>query len=248
MNEIETTGIITSVMPTGDYDKRIVILTKDIGRISAFIKFARRINSRFIGCSREFVCAKFKLYRGGSSYSVIDMEVINYFEDIFHDINKTNYGMYFLDIVNYYTRENNNETQSLKFLYRTFQVLEKGLIPLKLQRAIFELKSLVFMGEYPNFQAYLDTGNKIEKRQKYLFSIEKNGLVERNGIELNLATLKAMDYIIRAKTTDVYSFRLDTAYHNEFINIIEKYFKKTINYDFKTLNVFDWYDELKNIR
>lgn len=46
--QIRDKGIIIKAEPIGEYDRRVVILTENRGKISAFARGARRPNSKFV--------------------------------------------------------------------------------------------------------------------------------------------------------------------------------------------------------
>ena len=70
MNDLTVTGIVLKAEPIGEYDRRVVLLTKEKGKISVFARGALRPNNRFVASTNPFVFGNFELYAGPNSYSL----------------------------------------------------------------------------------------------------------------------------------------------------------------------------------
>ena len=74
---VEVTGIVLKTVPIGEYDKRVVILTKERGKIAAFARGARKPNSRFLAPTTPFAFGIFSVYEGKSSYNISEISISN---------------------------------------------------------------------------------------------------------------------------------------------------------------------------
>ncbi|WP_029321170.1 DNA repair protein RecO [Butyrivibrio sp. AE3004] len=156
-------GIIIKRAPVGDYDFIVTILTSERGKISAFAKGSRRPGNHLSGVVEPFCFGEFKLYEGRTSYTIQEARIVNYFEFFRNDFNGSMYGMFFLELADYYSRENNDERELLKLLYQSLRALEAENFDNKLVRCVYEIKSLVINGEYPG----IPTDRKYEESTAY---------------------------------------------------------------------------------
>ena len=146
---VRLTGMVLKAVPSGEMDKRLVILTKERGKITAFARGARRPGSMLMACGRPFAFGQFTLYEGRDAYSLQSAEISNYFDELSMDVEGTCYGSYFLEFTDYYTRENMDGTAMLKLLYQSVRALLKPAVPNELVRRVYELKAMAINGEAP---------------------------------------------------------------------------------------------------
>ena len=185
---VEVTGMVLYAAPVNEYDRRIKILTKERGKITAFAKGARRPNSRFLAATNPFSFGTFRLFEGKTAYNLIEGHISNYFEQMREDYEAAFYGMYFLDVADFYTRENNDETEMLKLLYQSLRALMVPSISNELVQYIFEMKAIVVNGEFPGVPSHMtllaDTRYTIEfvvaapLEKLYTFTVSQEVLKE----------------------------------------------------------------------
>ena len=96
VNQIVLTGMVLSTAPVGEYDRRVVILTKEQGKISAFARGARRPNSPLVGAVNPFSFGEFTMYEGRSSHTIQSVKITNYLSELREDMIGAYYCYYFL--------------------------------------------------------------------------------------------------------------------------------------------------------
>lgn len=241
-DKITLTGMVLSALPVGEYDKRIVLLTKERGKISGFAKGARRQNSPMMAASNPFCYGSFECFEGKSSYNIYQAQIDQYFEKLAFDFENAYYGMYFLEFADYYARENNDERELLKLLYVTLKALEHGRVNRRLIRYIYEFRAMMINGEYPESFSCVGCGTS---EQLCGYSDEKNGVLcqrclsHMRGKRILESTIYTMQYVTAAPLEKLYTFLLTPEVEKEFISMQEKFRRKMIDRNFKTLEILN---------
>lgn len=208
---LKVTGMVLSAVPSGEYDKRCVILTKERGKITAFARGARRPNSLLLAAANPFAFGTFTVYEGRTAYTLVQAEISNYFMEVREDFTAACYGCYFMEVAEYYTRENLDGSAVVNLLYATLRALMKDNLDNELIRCIFEMKAMVLNGEYP-YEVVNDTS-----------------LLE--------STRYALGYVIQAPIGKLYTFALKPEVFREFRHVQDYYNRLHIDRKFRSMEI-----------
>ena len=209
---LSVTGIVLKAQPVGESDRRITILTSSKGKIGAFARGARKPNSRFAAGTCSFAFGNFRLYAGRDSYNLADIEITNYFEPLRMDVEAAAYASYFAEIADYYGRENSDEKDMLKLLYRSLQALSGRQFSFPFVKCVFELKSIAIAGEYPGIPG---------------------------DMELLDGTKQALSFIGQTPPEKIYSFRVSEEALSELRRVAEIYRARYMDHNFKSLEILN---------
>lgn len=241
---VEVTGMVLTASPVREYDKRIELLTRERGRISAFVQGARRTNSTLSACAIPFTFGTYQLYEGKSSYNVQSVQIKTYFDKIAEDYDGLCYVSYFAEMAQHFTRENIEAPQELLLLYVTCKAVTKGLVPLPLIRSIYEMRLMQIEGEALELFQCLQCGKQSGGQAVYF---SRGGLLcrecaaklppgaQERSYPLSGDALYALQFILTAPLKKLYSFRVSDEVGGELAAFMKQYLKRYLHQEFKSL-------------
>lgn len=237
--EIYTKALVLHEMPIGEYDKRLILLTKEFGKITAFAKGAKRSKSPLLAGSQIFSYGDFTLYKGSKTYNVNQISLIESFQRLKQSIDNLTYGLYVLEFSDFVFMENSPDHELMKLVLKTLQQLELTTVNLDLMIKVFELRALSLIGFTPWINDCvcchkLDHGT--------YFSFKEGGILceachknDISSILLSEGAKYAMEFIITQPLKNLFHFELESTVLYELNRIIERLVENNLNKKFKAL-------------
>lgn len=241
-------GMVLCAMPVGDYDKRLVALTSERGKVTMFARGAKRPNSSLLAATNPFVFGEFELFEGKSAYNVCKISVKNYFRELTENLEMAYYGFYFLELADYYAVENMEAKDMCNLLYASLRALTKPVFQNRLVRRIYELRMLLLGGEYPNLFSCVICGAKDGLNT---FHVRRGGMLCSacgaiyGGIPVDASTRYTMQYIISSPPERLYSFQVTEEVLSVLEKIMNAYMECYIDRKFHSLEFLDLPSEIK---
>ena len=202
--------MIIRTSPVGEYNKRLVILTAEAGKITAFARGARKVGNRLMGITEPFCFGKFKLIEGKDAYTLTDADISRHFEELRTAYDATVMASYFLEVADYYTRENMEAYEELNLIYASILALISGKFDFRLVRCIYEIKSLVIAGEFPG----IPTDRKYSETTSY-----------------------TVDRIVNSSVHELFTFTVSDEVIDELEHICGKLMKNMVDRKFNSVRL-----------
>ncbi len=255
---IEVKGVVLSSMPVGEYDRRLLLLTQEKGKISAFARGARKPGSTLLSAARPCTFGVYRVYQGRSSYTIQGMTPVRYFDEFGSDIEGMTYASYFLELADYYSRENVDGTEIMNLLFVTFKALLNPNIQNSLVRTVFELRMMGINGEGPQVFSCGSCGKMLmeglySRRKSSLYCREctdrlsKADSSERTGyslesagwVQLSESVLYTLQFILTAPLSKLYTFQLSGTVFWGVQSFVSQHMKRYIDREFHSLSVLN---------
>ena len=238
---IHVTGVVLSTMPVGEADVRLVLLTGELGKIHVFARGAKRPKSPYGAACNPFVFGTFEIYEGRTAYTLAGVRVKRYFDELKKDYDAVCHGSYFLELADYFSRENVEAADQVNLIYLSLAALTSGRHSRRLVRAVYELRTLVHNGEYPDVFACRLCGRTDDltffshRRSGCLCtSCAGSGNADFAAEPLMPAALSAMRHIITSPLRSLYSFRLSDAAEENLSFIVNETVSRTLDHPMKS--------------
>ena len=240
-----TQGIVLRTSRYSENDVILTIFTRNLGKVSAIAKGAKRSKSALLPSAQLFAYSNFTLKKQRGMYRVSQSEIIKSFYDISYDIDAFSYASYISRLVENSLLENQTNRKLFNLIVKTMYLLSQKDVDKEFITAAFELKFSGCMGFRPITDRCSVCGD--ESDQRAIFNIEEGGMLCKKcaenfsgNIRLDATTRKLMNYILSNEIETVSRAKVNKVLTKELSKLMKQYLTAYVsNLNMKSLNILD---------
>lgn len=166
---VSANGFVISSMPIGESDRRIEVLTRELGKVSAFVRGGAKPRSPLLAATNPFFFGEFEFFAGSSSYTLRSARQKARFDDLLKDLDDTYMGMYILEVAGYFGREGIDEKDRLNLVYAALKALIRHEVKRESIRIIYDMRTMMVNGVYPDAFSCRACGKRLDVNAINLF-------------------------------------------------------------------------------
>jgi DNA repair protein RecO (recombination protein O) len=171
MQTINTQGIILTRTDFGEADRILHFLTPDHGKVSGIAKGVRKSKSKLAGSIELFSISELTFIVGKSEiYTIISARLINHFDNIVKELERTSVGYELIRLLNKAT-EDNPEEMYFRLLLQALHALDDLSLDPKVTELWLKMQIIKLAGHSPNLKTDCE-GQKLTEKHNYKFDFD----------------------------------------------------------------------------
>lgn len=155
----------------GEADRLLVLYTRELGKVRAIAKGARKMRSRKAGHLQPFTRVVLLLAKGRDLWIVTQAEMQDSFQPLRENLLKTAYVSYVVEILDRFIYEEGESQGIYRLLVRTLKRISEEEDAYLAVR-YFEIRMLDFLGFRPDLFHCVSCGKEIQPEDQYFSALE----------------------------------------------------------------------------
>lgn len=237
----KTEAIVLKRTKLAESDLIITFFTKNFGKAQCVVKGARKIKSRYGGRFEPFAGLNI-IYSGKEHqnlYFLRHCDIIKPYYKLREDYDRLITGLYFTEIVNYFTREAQKSEEIYDLLFRMLELLQYTESPSLLTR-VFEMKTIALSGYTPRLHTCLICQKEpVDKNLNLYF--QRGGIIcgkclngNSPGRRITLGILSYLKKTLTINLDSIERLKFPKELEKEIGLITQIYLKTIIGKEFKS--------------
>ena len=189
----------------GEADRLLTLYTRELGKVHAIAKGARKIRSRKAGHLEPFTRVTLQLARGHDLLIVTQADTVDAYLPIHENLVKTGQTAYVVELLDRFTYEDESENKNIfHLLTETLARLEKEADPWLAIR-YYEIQLLDLLGYRPHLFECANCGNKIKAEDQFFSAAHGGVLCPKCGNALQgvwNVSMEALKYLRHFQRSD----------------------------------------------
>ncbi len=240
--KLNTDGLILKSKRTGESNRLVTVLTRDLGVVSAFANGAAKVAGKSSSATETLCYSTFTLSENKGTYTLSEAVPVEVFFELRSDIERLSLAQYFCELVMNLAVEGEDASELLRLTLNSLYLLSKDLRPMSFIKAVFELRMMTAAGFMPDLAAC--TVCERDDIAEPLFNIN-DGVVTcqscGTGVAVGRGVLAAMRHICTGDFERVFSFEISEKSLKKLAEISERY---VIAHCSRRFTALDFYNNL----
>lgn len=192
MSVVKTRAIVLKTQDIKENDKLVWAYTEDLGKITLYVKGAKKSKSKLFTITNSFSYSEAVVYKGKSFYHLNEGTLIDSFNEVMDDLDSLLTASYFSELTDIATVEEEKSENIFKLLVASFYLLKSKSIDQDLLARAYELKLLNLTGYNLNLDKCTCCSKKLD--EVHYFDVENYGGICNNCAKENSIIISPSAY------------------------------------------------------